>query len=207
MLIIGGPPRLLADLVNAPSLNPDPGHVQGPDLTPRTTDPSPDPNLSPRQNRSPSEYVVNTAFCLACGVWMWVVEKLTIIPCRAACEFGCVVLLWICSRNVWSCSACVVMVIVNMDSSLFEGHVYWLKALIHNNFFSYRDRSRSRSASKGQSKSKSRSHSKTPERDGDKSPDDKKDDWIMCCIYVLCILRLLWKWPHEAAFFVLSLVT
>lgn len=41
------------DLVNAPSLNPDPGHVQGPDLTPRTTDPSPDPNLSPRQNRSP----------------------------------------------------------------------------------------------------------------------------------------------------------
>jgi len=135
MLIIGGHPRLLADLVNAPSLNPDPGHVQGPDLTPRTTDPSPDPNLSPRQNRSPSEYVVDTAFSFACGVWMWVVEKLTIIPCRPACEFGCVVLLWICSRNVWSCSACVIMVIVNIDSSWFEGHVYWLKALIHNNFF------------------------------------------------------------------------
>jgi len=68
------------------------------------------------------------------------------------------------------------MVIVNIDSSWFEGRVYWLKALIHNNFFFYRDRSRSRSASKGQSKSKSRSHSKSPERDGDKSPDDKKDD-------------------------------
>lgn len=55
MLIIGGHPRLLADLVNAPSLNP--GHVQDPDLNPRTTDPSPDPNLSPRQSHDPSEYV------------------------------------------------------------------------------------------------------------------------------------------------------
>jgi hypothetical protein len=59
-LIIGGHPRLLADLANAPSLNPDPGHVQGLDLNPRTTDPSPDPNLSPRQSHSRSEYVVNT---------------------------------------------------------------------------------------------------------------------------------------------------
>lgn len=135
MLIIGGPPRLLADLVNAPSLNPDPGHVQGPDLTPRTTDPSPDPNLSPRQNRSPSEYVVNTAFSFACGVWMRVVRELTTIPCRAACEFGCMVLSWICGSNVWSCLACIVMVIVNIDSLLLQGHVYRVKALICSNFF------------------------------------------------------------------------
>lgn len=65
MLIIGGHPRLLADLVNAPSLNPDPRHVQGPDLNPRTTDLSPDPNLSPRQNRYPSEYGVSTVASFA----------------------------------------------------------------------------------------------------------------------------------------------
>lgn len=67
-MLIGGHPRLLADLANAPSLNPDPGHVhvQGPDLNPRTTDPSPDPNLSPRQSRDRSEYVVNTVASFAC---------------------------------------------------------------------------------------------------------------------------------------------
>lgn len=107
-------------LVNAPSLNPDPSHVQGPDLNPRTTDLSPDPNLSPRQNRDPR-------IDLAQGL----LARVKASPSPGAVpQRRMVVISHLMTRNMTE----------------------------------------------------------------------------LCCIYVLCILGLLWKLPQQATMFLLSLV-